>query len=183
VPYRRLERHDGGLVVIRWPLVAGLVRPVSGVLGDAGTKHRPQMGFALDEHPVGALGPDGPYPAFGITVRSGCPGRGLYNPHALAGRDMIERAGELRVEGTTGLTLRLGRGGGGVGRRRAGGRWRVGHLRSGLPGGQQRAAAAVPAMTLTVGTRGRWPCFIPDDTARQMARHCFWEFRDGIPGP
>ena len=31
-------------------------------------------GDELDQRPVGALGPDGPYPAFGVTVRRGARG-------------------------------------------------------------------------------------------------------------
>lgn len=139
---------------VQGPLVSGLVRPVSVVVADVGTKHRPQMGFVVDEPPVGALGPDGAQADARCCARS-------------------RRASR----GTAGLALRLGRGRGGGGRGRAGGRTRIGHLRSGLPGGQQRAAGAVPATTLTAGTHGRRPCFIRDDTARQATLHC----RLGIP--
>jgi len=56
------------------------------------------MGFAVDQHPVCALGPDGPHPAFGITIRPRCAlGGDFTTPHALAGQDIIERAGELGV--------------------------------------------------------------------------------------
>src|SRR3974390_981576 len=93
-PHRRLERHDGGLIVIGWPLVPGLVRPVSVVMPGVGPQHSPQMGFVVDEHSVGALAPYDPYPAFGITVRSGCLWRGLHDLYALVGQDIIERGRE-----------------------------------------------------------------------------------------
>src|SRR5262249_17303624 len=39
--YRRLERHDGGLVVIGWPLVPRLVWPVPVVMPGVGPQHSP----------------------------------------------------------------------------------------------------------------------------------------------
>ena len=83
--------------MIGWTLVPGLVRPVPVVMPGVGLQRSPQMGFVVDEHPVGALGPDGPYPAFGITVRPGRLRRGLHDLHALAGQDIIERGRELGV--------------------------------------------------------------------------------------
>jgi hypothetical protein len=44
----------------------GATRLVPGV----GPRHRPQMSFAVDQQPVRALRPDGPHPAFGVTVRT-----------------------------------------------------------------------------------------------------------------
>src|SRR4029077_10865473 len=69
--HRRGNRHDDWLVVIGWPLLPGLVRPVPAIVPGAGPQHGPQMGFAVDQHPVSALRSFGPYPAFGITVRLG----------------------------------------------------------------------------------------------------------------
>jgi hypothetical protein len=40
-----------------------------------GLQDRSQMRFAVDQYPVRALGQDGSYPAFGITVRPGSPRR------------------------------------------------------------------------------------------------------------
>src|SRR5271165_6932131 len=94
--HRRVQRHDW-LVMIRWPLVPGLVRPVSVVVADVGLQHSPQMRLVVDQHPVSALGPDGPYPALGVAIRPRRPRRRLYDPYALAGQDVIECDGELRV--------------------------------------------------------------------------------------
>jgi hypothetical protein len=59
--HRRVQRHDARLVVAGRPLVPGLVRPVPVIVPGAGPQHCPQMGFTVDQHPVRALGPDGPY--------------------------------------------------------------------------------------------------------------------------
>ncbi len=61
-PHRRGQRHDDHLVMIGWPLLPGLVRPVPVIAPGAGPQHCSQMGFAVDQHPVRALGPDGPQP-------------------------------------------------------------------------------------------------------------------------
>jgi hypothetical protein len=66
--HRRVQRYDGRLVMIGWLLVPGLVRPVPVVVPGVGPQHCPQVSFAVDKHPVRALGPDGPHPAFGVTV-------------------------------------------------------------------------------------------------------------------
>jgi hypothetical protein len=92
---RRVQRDDDLLVMIGRPLIPGLVRPMPVVMAHVGPQDRPQMALAVDQHPVGALGPYGPYPAFGITIRPGRPRRGLHDPYTLAGEDVIERAGEL----------------------------------------------------------------------------------------
>src|SRR5712692_11572816 len=85
------------LVMIGWPLLPRLVRPVAVVMPGVGLQHGPQVSFAVDQHPVGALRPYGPYPAFGVTVRPGRLLRGLHDPYALAREDLIERGGELCV--------------------------------------------------------------------------------------
>src|ERR1019366_5065815 len=51
----------------------------------------------VDRHPVGALGPDGAHPPLGIAVRTWGPRRSLNDLHALAGEDLVERAGEPGV--------------------------------------------------------------------------------------
>jgi hypothetical protein len=94
-PRRRAEAHNRWFVMVGWPLVPGLVRPVPVVVPGVGPQHGPQMGFAVDQHPVGALGPYGRYPPFRIAVRPGRLRRDLHDPHALAGEDIIERSGEL----------------------------------------------------------------------------------------
>ncbi len=66
--HRPVQGHDDRLVLIRWPLVPGLVRPVPVIVPGVGPQHCPQVRFAVDQHPVRALAPDGPYPAFGMTV-------------------------------------------------------------------------------------------------------------------
>ena len=95
--HRRVQRYDDRFVMIGWPLLPGLMRPMSVIVPGVGPKHCPQMGFAVDQHPVRALSPYRPYPAFGITVRPGRPRRNPHDPHALAGEDSIEHAGELGV--------------------------------------------------------------------------------------
>ena len=67
------------------------------VVPGAGPQHHAEMSLAVDQHPVGAFGPGGRYPAFRITVRPGRPRRSRHEPYALAGEDIIERTGELGV--------------------------------------------------------------------------------------
>jgi len=55
------------------------------------------VGFVVDQQPVGALGTNGPYPAFGITIRPRCLRRGLHDPYSLAGEHVIERGGQRGV--------------------------------------------------------------------------------------
>ena len=55
------------------------------------------MPFAVDEHPVGALGSRGAYPSLGITVRARAPRRDLVRRHALASENRVEGTGELGV--------------------------------------------------------------------------------------
>ena len=65
--HRRVQHHDDLLVMIGCSLLPGLVRAVPVIVPGVGPENRPQVGL-VDEHPVGALGPYGPYPAFGIAV-------------------------------------------------------------------------------------------------------------------
>ncbi len=44
------------------------------VVRRVGLQHRPQVRFAVDQHPVRAFGPDGPHPALGITIPRGARG-------------------------------------------------------------------------------------------------------------
>ncbi len=98
--YRRSQGHDDRLVVIGRPLLPGLVRQVPVVVSGLGPQHRSQLGLVIDKHPVGALGPDRLYPAFGITVRPGRLRRGLHDPDTLGGEDVIERRGECAPAGS-----------------------------------------------------------------------------------
>src|SRR5215472_7225528 len=95
--YRRAERRNDRLVMAGWPLVPGLVRPVPVVMPGIGLQHGPQVALAVDQHPVRALSPHGPYPPLRITVRPRRPRRGLHGSNALAGKDSIERRSELGV--------------------------------------------------------------------------------------
>ncbi len=54
--HRRGKRHGDWLVVIGWPLLPGLVRPMPVIVPGVGPQGHPQMAFAVDQHPVGALG-------------------------------------------------------------------------------------------------------------------------------
>jgi hypothetical protein len=93
----RGQWHDNRLVMVGRPLIPGLVWPVPVIVPRVLGQHYPQVGFVVDQHPVGALRPYGPHPAFGITVRPGCPRRNLHHCHALASEDLVERGGELGV--------------------------------------------------------------------------------------
>src|SRR6266516_6201633 len=95
--HRRVQRHDGRLIAVGWPLMPGLVRPVPVVMPGIGPQHGPQMALAVDQHLVCALSPHGPYPLLRITVRPRRPRRDLHGPNALAGEDIIERRSELGV--------------------------------------------------------------------------------------
>ena len=53
------------------------------------------MPFAVDEHPVGALGSCAAYPPLGIAIRARGSRRGPHYCHAIAGEDRVEDAGEL----------------------------------------------------------------------------------------
>jgi hypothetical protein len=64
--------------MIVWPLMPGLVWPVPVVVPGIGPQHRPQMTLAVNQHPLGALGPHGLYPPFRIAIRPGHPRRSLH---------------------------------------------------------------------------------------------------------
>jgi hypothetical protein len=83
--------------MIRWPLLPGLVRPMIVVVRRVGPQHRPQVRLTIDQHPVRALGPHGPHPAFGITIRPRCPWRRVHHSYARAREDLVEYGGELGV--------------------------------------------------------------------------------------
>jgi hypothetical protein len=44
------------------------VRPMTVIVRRVAPQNCAEMALAIDQHPVRALGPDCPYPAFGITV-------------------------------------------------------------------------------------------------------------------
>ena len=69
--HRRVERHDDRLIAVGWLLMAGLVRPVPVVMPGISPQHGPQVALAVDQHPVRAPSPHGPYPLLRITVRPG----------------------------------------------------------------------------------------------------------------
>jgi hypothetical protein len=93
----QVQRRAGLVVVVGRSLLAGLVRAAPVVMGGVLTQDGPQMPFAVDEHPVGALGSRGAYPSLGVTIRARRPRRGLDRLHALAGQDRVEGTGELGV--------------------------------------------------------------------------------------
>src|ERR1019366_406232 len=94
---RQVQRRAVLIVLIGRSLLAGLVRPVPVVMAGVLAEYGPKVGFLVDQHPVGALGPCGAYPSLGMAVRPWCPRRGLDYPHALAGEDLVEGAGESGV--------------------------------------------------------------------------------------
>jgi hypothetical protein len=85
------------VVLVGWSLLAGLVRPVPVVMAGVRAQDRPQVPFAVDEHPVGALGSCAAYPSLGETVRARGPRGDFDNLDALAGEDRVEGAGEFGV--------------------------------------------------------------------------------------
>jgi hypothetical protein len=70
------------------------MRPMSVQVPGVGPKHRPQRSVVVDQHPVSALRPYRPHPAFGITVHHRTPRRDLHLD-AGVGQDRVERRGEL----------------------------------------------------------------------------------------
>src|SRR5215470_271344 len=83
--HRPVQRYDDQAVMIRRPLLSGLVGPVPVVVLYVGPQHGAQMGLVVDQHPVSALGSCCPYPAFGITIRPGRLRRWFDHPHILTG--------------------------------------------------------------------------------------------------
>jgi hypothetical protein len=67
-PNRRVRRNVDLVVLVGWSLLAGLVRPVPVVMAGVLAQDRSQVPFAVDEHPVGALGSCAAYPSLGIAV-------------------------------------------------------------------------------------------------------------------
>ena len=63
-----LQRHDDGLTLVGWSLLAGLMGPVPVVVADVAVEDQSQVPFAVDQHPVGALGSCGAHPPFGVAV-------------------------------------------------------------------------------------------------------------------
>jgi hypothetical protein len=55
--HRRGQWHDDRLVMIRRPLIPGLVWPVPVMVPRVLGQHYPQVGSIPDQHPVGALRP------------------------------------------------------------------------------------------------------------------------------
>jgi hypothetical protein len=66
--HRRIKGHDDWLVMIGVAAAAGTDADAARYSARVSPQHRPQMSFAIDQHPVRALGPYRPHPAFGITI-------------------------------------------------------------------------------------------------------------------
>ena len=64
----QVQRRAGLVVVVGRSLLAGLMRAVPVVVAGVFAQDRPQVPFAVDEYPVGALGPHGAYPSLGVTI-------------------------------------------------------------------------------------------------------------------
>jgi hypothetical protein len=71
------------------------VRAVPVVMVGVLAQDRLQVSFAVDEHPVGALGSCGAYPSLGVTVRPRGPRWDLDRRHALGIEDRVERTPDL----------------------------------------------------------------------------------------
>jgi hypothetical protein len=81
----------------RRPETQPAVGPLSVVVGNVGPKHPVQMSAAAHQHPVQALGPDGPDPSFGEGVCSRRLDRREDDLAALACKHGVEAGGILRV--------------------------------------------------------------------------------------
>ena len=70
--FRRCTGASSGttdwLVMVGWPLVPGLVRPVPVIVADVLAQDQPQVPFSSDQHPVQALAARAGDPAFRIAV-------------------------------------------------------------------------------------------------------------------
>ena len=87
---RSVEWDDGGRVVVRWALVATLVRPVIVEVPGVLVEDCRGVAFVVDEDSVGALGPDAADEPFGVAVGSWCPRWDLDRFDALGGEHGIE---------------------------------------------------------------------------------------------
>jgi hypothetical protein len=62
-----------------------------------GAEHGTGVALVVDQHPVGALGPDATHEPLRETVRAWRAGRGLDDLDVLGGEHRVEGSGELRV--------------------------------------------------------------------------------------
>ena len=53
--HRPVQRHDDLIIMIGWPLLAGLAGTAAVAVLFAGPQHCSQMGLVIDEHPVRAV--------------------------------------------------------------------------------------------------------------------------------
>jgi hypothetical protein len=67
-PDWEVQRSGGLGFLVGRALLAGLAGPVPVVMADVLAEDRSQVPFAVDEHPVGALGSCCAYPSLGVTV-------------------------------------------------------------------------------------------------------------------
>jgi hypothetical protein len=67
-PYRRVDGDERGWVVVGWVLVEALVRAMVIEMALVFGEHRRGVPFVVDQHPVGALGPDAADESFRVTV-------------------------------------------------------------------------------------------------------------------
>src|SRR5690242_13328656 len=69
---RQVGDRGRDAIVVWWPQVPGPVRAMLVVARGVLIQDRPKVPRPSDQHPVGDLGPDGAYPAFGISVIQRC---------------------------------------------------------------------------------------------------------------
>jgi hypothetical protein len=75
----RSVTRTAGVACVRWPQVPGPVRAMLVVVRDILVQDCPQVPWPGDQHPVGVLSLDGPYPALGIGVRCRAARRDLHH--------------------------------------------------------------------------------------------------------
>src|SRR5674476_749119 len=81
--------------VVRWPLLAALVRAMVVVVGLELGQHHAQVAFARDEQVVKAFAAYGADEPLGVRVRSRSLDRRLDDPHAGRGEQRVEGGREL----------------------------------------------------------------------------------------
>ena len=82
-------------------MLAGLVGPVPVVVADVVVQDQSQVPFAVDQHPVGALGSCGAHPPFGVAVRPGVRGGvfTIFTPSVakIASKALVNLASRSRI--------------------------------------------------------------------------------------
>jgi len=104
--YRCVDGDDRGWVVVGWVLVEALVRPVVIEMALVFAEYGTGVSFVVDQHPVGALGPDAADEAFRVTVRLRGPRRRANDRHRFGGEHRVDDSGKRGVAVTDHIPVR-----------------------------------------------------------------------------